>query len=91
MKKISNAEKRRIKEREKRKRWRLAHMEEYKATLEEYKAKKAPYEEVADEPEKNYKTLEELYCANYKKDQLGCIQCYENQTACYKGCYRSGK
>ena len=34
--------------------------------------------------------LRRKYCAGYDADNLSCIQCYENQTACYKGCYKRG-
>lgn len=79
------------KERERSRKWRSAHQAEYKATLEQYKAKKAPYEEIADEPEKTYKTIEQMYCEHYDPAYLSCIQCYENQTAHYKACYKKGE
>lgn len=75
---------------EKQRRYRAKHKEQYKATLEEYKAKKAPYEEIADEPERKYKTVEEMYCEHYDARYLACLQCYENQTGKYKGCYKKG-
>lgn len=78
------------KQREKKRRWVAAHQEEYKATLSEYKTKNTPYEEIADEPEKVYKTPEQMYCANYRADELSCLQCYENQTAIYKACHKRG-
>lgn len=78
------------KDRERARRWRAAHKDKYKATLEEYKAKKAPYEEIADEPERKYKTIEEMYCEHYDPAYLSCIQCYENQTGKYKACYKRG-
>ena len=80
---------RKRKNREKMARWRAEHQDKYKAVLEEYKAKKAIYEEMPDEPRKKfYKTPEEQYCGGYDKNNLICIKCYENQTAQYKGCYK---
>lgn len=55
------------------------------------KDKTKVYEEISDEPERKYKTVQQMYCDNYEKNELSCIQCYENQTAHYKACYKKGE
>jgi len=72
------------------KRYRAKHQAQYKAVLQEYKAKHAPYEETPDDPERVYKTAEQMYCANYDPEYLSCIKCYENQAGQYKECYKRG-
>lgn len=79
--------------REKVRRWKeknLIRVKDYQKSYYEhnFNAKKLKQEMEKQEEIRIERKEKADYCKSYDKTQIECIQCYENQTAEYKGCHK---